>query len=314
MGAWQQWLQQPQHLWLRKALFQVHLWAGIGAGLYICILSISGSILVYRNELYMAATPAPVIVEAVGVRLTNDQLQAAAARKYPGYQVENVYPARRSNQAVNVRLSRAGVSQYRLFDPFTGNDLGNSVARGVQFVTWLTDLHDNLLFGGTGRLVNAAGAIVWTAVGFTGLVIWWPGAGNWRRSLLLHRNVGWKRFNWDLHSAMGLWTLAFVLLFAVTGLYLADEAPFQALADYLQPPTDANVGARAVDTVTYWLAYLHFGRFGGGSTKLIWAIVGLSPVCMFVTGAVMWWNRVLSKALSDGEFRKSSDDRQLQAS
>ena len=297
-----------------RALFQIHLWTGIGAGLCVFVISVTGSILVYRNELYMAATPAPVIVAAVGPRLTNEQLQAAAARRYPGYKVENVYPPRRPTQAVNVRLSRGGVSLYRLFDPFTGSDLGNSVARGVQFVTWLTDLHDNLLFGRPGRLVNAAGGIVWIALALTGLVIWWPGAGAWRRSLIIRRRVGWKRFNWDLHSAIGFWTLGFVVMFGITGVYLAHEAPFLALADYLQPPTDDNVGTRAVDVVTYWLAYLHFGRFGGGVTKLVWAIVGLSPAGMFVTGAVMWWNRVLSKALSDGEFRKSSEERRLQPS
>ena len=55
--AWQRWVRQPQKVWLRRAIFQVHLWAGIGVGLYVLFISVTGSVLVYRNELYVAATP-----------------------------------------------------------------------------------------------------------------------------------------------------------------------------------------------------------------------------------------------------------------
>jgi len=30
--------------------------------------------------------------------------------------------------------------------------------------------------------------------------------------------------------------------------------------------------------------------------KTIWVVFGLAPVLLFVTGVLMWWNRVLSKA------------------
>jgi hypothetical protein len=60
MSVWKRWVRQPQNIWLRKALFQVHLWTGIGVGLYIFMISLTGSVLVYRNELFMAATPAPI--------------------------------------------------------------------------------------------------------------------------------------------------------------------------------------------------------------------------------------------------------------
>ena len=50
-STWQQWLQQPQRLWLHKALFQIHFWIGAVAGLYLALMSVTGSIIVYRNEL-----------------------------------------------------------------------------------------------------------------------------------------------------------------------------------------------------------------------------------------------------------------------
>ena len=51
MTYWQRWMLQPQAVWLRKATFQLHLWSGIGIGLYVLLVSVTGSVLVYRNEI-----------------------------------------------------------------------------------------------------------------------------------------------------------------------------------------------------------------------------------------------------------------------
>jgi uncharacterized iron-regulated membrane protein len=50
-SKWQQWVQHPEKSSVRNALFQIHLWVGAGTGLYILLMSISGSMIVYRNEL-----------------------------------------------------------------------------------------------------------------------------------------------------------------------------------------------------------------------------------------------------------------------
>src|ERR1700685_3867274 len=99
LNAWQRWVQQPQSLWLRRALFQVHLWSGIGIGLYVLMISVTGSVLVYNNELYVAATPKPIISTSSGPRLTDDQLIEAAARAYPGYKVVRITRARNRDEA-----------------------------------------------------------------------------------------------------------------------------------------------------------------------------------------------------------------------
>jgi uncharacterized iron-regulated membrane protein len=307
MTYWQRWIWQPQTAWVRKAIFQVHLWSGIGVGLYVLLVSVTGSVLVYRNELYMAATPDPIIVTESGPRLTDDQLSDAATRAYPGYAVTTIGRARNPDQAVGISLKGDTDLKNRLFDPYTGKDLGDSVPLGIWLVSKLIQLHDDLLAGRAGRRVNGIGAILLVVLACTGIVVWWPGIKTWRRHLTVHRKVGWQRFTWDLHSMIGFWSFGFILLFGITGAYLGNPQPFQDLADRLQPPTDANAGVRTVDRVIYWLAYLHFGRVNGigipcsgrglcdSATKLIWAVFGLAPAGMFVTGAVMWWNRVLRR-------------------
>jgi uncharacterized iron-regulated membrane protein len=248
-------------------------------------------------------------VTASGPRLTDEQLNEAAARAYPGYAVSRITRARNPDQAVDIAFRGSTDLKNRLFDPYTGKDLGDSVPLGIWLVSKLIQLHDDLLAGTTGRRVNGFGALLLVVLTLTGIVIWWPGIRTWRRSLTVHRRVGWQRFTWDLHSMIGFWGLGFILLFGITGAYLGNPQPFQDLADRIQPPTDANAGVRTVDQVIYWLAFLHFGRINGigipcrgrgfcdAATKLIWAVFGLAPAAMFVTGALMWWNRVLRKKL-----------------
>ena len=43
------------------------------------------------------------------------------------------------------------------------------------------------------------------------------------------------------------------------------------------------------------LAYSHFGRFAGRSSQFVWAVVGLVPPALFVTGVMMWVTRVVRR-------------------
>src|SRR5215469_11961218 len=84
---WGSWLWEAKNIWLRRAVFQVHVWTGIGLGVYILLMSITGSVLVYSNELYTAATLEPVVSKSSSPRLTDDQLMDAAKYLFPGYSV-----------------------------------------------------------------------------------------------------------------------------------------------------------------------------------------------------------------------------------
>jgi len=327
LNTLQRWVRRPQSVWLRAVLFQVHLWSGIGLGLYILVMSVTGSVLVYSNELYIAATPNPIISMDTRPRLTDVQLKEAALRAYPGHTVSHFERAQNLDQAVDIWLQRGGRVKRRLFDPRTGNDLGNSIPLGIWMVSRLIDLHDNLLAGPSGRLVNGIGAFALLALAGTGLVIWWPGVKTWRRSLMVHRGVGWRRLTWHLHSMIGFWGLGFILVVALSGVYLSIPQPFQDLADRLEPLTPTNAGTRIGDRFIYWLAILHFGRINGigfpcggrglcdQTIKAIWAGFGLTPAAMFTTGAIMWWNRVLRPRWQADRLRRSlsviNDDERL---
>lgn len=335
MTVAEQWKRRPQNLWLRRALFQIHLWTGIVVGLYVFAVSVSGSAIVFRNEVYKAAPSGPRTVAISGPRLNPQELREAIRRAWPDWSLSYVWEAKRPDQSVEVWLDRRGTRSQRVFDPYTGKDLGSATPSSIKILAWMGDLHVNLLAGPKGRIVNGIGSIFFTLLCVTGAVLWWPGIDSWRRNLKISWRSSWKRVNWDLHTAVGFWTFAFVFVWGMTGIYLVFPTPVQIFVHQflpleryrpvseLTPPPLVEPGSAAHfirvadppaastdappprrrrapprlstgDKVIQWLYYIHFGNFGGWPIKVIWTILGFAPVLLFITGVIMWWNRVLS--------------------
>ena len=286
-------LRRPQTLWIRKAVFQIHLWTGIAVGLYIVVASLSGSAVVFRRELMRVLVNRPQVSAHDAA-----ELGAAARRAFPDYTVTKVWMGRNGERPIDIWMSRGRDQQKHLFDPYTGADLGETIPPGVRTLDWFVSLHDDLLSGFTGRTINGIGGIVLIVLCISGAVIWWPGTAAWRRGLSILWRAGWKRVNFDLHSAIGFWSFLFVFMWALSGVYLVFPHPFMAVVDFLDPLDPSSLTPRRGDLALEWLAKVHFGRFAGVKTKALWTFMGIIPPALFVTGALMWWNRVLRPARS----------------
>jgi len=295
---WSQWIRQPQTLWIRRAFFQVHLWTAIALVAYIVMLSITGSVLVYRNEINtLVATPKPPF-DPNASRLTTQQIREAAQRVYPDWIITSVSERiTRRSPAYEVSLEHGAGSiekKSRYFNPYTGADLGDVFTRGERNLYWVVELHDNLLIGNDGKFWNGVGSIVVTVTCLTGLVVWWPGVARWKRSLVIQWSSGWRRFNWDVHSAFGFWLFLFLLMWGISGIYLGIPEPFTRVAEHFSDP-NAKVQSTG-DLVLVWLARLHFGRWRDyPNLKILWVVLGLAPALMAITGCIMWWNRVVRR-------------------
>lgn len=266
------------------------MWIALALGAYIVVISVSGSAVVFRRELNVWLVPRTVPSTA-GARMTADDLRAAVERLYPEHAVTDVREQPRLDRPVAVALERDGELMERLFDPYTGADLGLSYPRTLRAVEWLVDLHDNLLAGQAGRTINGIGAALVTALLVSGAVIWWPGRKRWRQSLVIGR-PGWsRRFAWQLHSALGFWSFALLLVWALTAIYFAFPEPIERTIDYFDE--DLADLERPGEPVLLALIRLHFGRFGGLTIRFLWVLLGLLPAVLFVTGLCMWWSRVV---------------------
>jgi uncharacterized iron-regulated membrane protein len=282
MTLWQRSIRQPQTLWIRRAIFQIHLWMGLGVGLYVIVISVTGSALVCSRQIEGKWSRKPVHVSNDGrPRLTISDLRERAQALYPSYEVLSVVEPQGADLPDSIVLERGGTRISRLFDPYTGTDFGDPLTMLDHAIGWLADLHDNLLGGLTGRTWNGIGSVLVVLFGITGAAIWWPGSKNWRRSMTINWHTRFARWNWDVHSAVGFWSCIFVLIWGISGICLC----FPGSLDFLLS-----------DNFRYWIARLHFGRFNA-ATEALWIVFGLAPAVLAVTGALMWWNRVLTKKL-----------------
>ena len=285
-------LYRPQSSFFRRALFQVHLWTGIVAGSYIFVVCVTGAALVFRIDMQRASYP-HLFTPGVGVEVEPADILETLRTAYPGWRVSGVDAPTTARPTYLGYVARGDRFLTLLIDPVSARVLGELPERG--FVRTVQQLHFDLLAGRTGRVVNGIGAVLLLAMCLTGSIIWWPGIGSWRRGFTVDFRRSWKRINWDLHSAIGFWLFLFMLMWGISGFYLGVPEPFSNFVDSISDP-DAFLGDRPGDIVLSWLTRLHFGRWRDMPwLKAFWAVVGLVPALMFVTGVVMWWNRVMRR-------------------
>jgi uncharacterized iron-regulated membrane protein len=291
MSGWRRWTLAPQSLLWRRWLMRIHSWTGLGLGLYVVLLSVTGSASVLRPQFHLWMVPRSVPV--VGTRLKADELREALQRSYASYEVSSVSEGRRPESPVRVKLTRDGVEVERLFDPYAARDIGLLYPPVLDAVEWVVELHDNLLSGETGRVVNGAGATLFFLLALSGALLWWPGKSRWTENL----TTGWpdktRRFMHRVHVAFGFWSLPMVLVWAITAIYFAFPDVFISLISVLGGDATApgDPGDAAIRMFVSW----HFGRFGGMTGRLIWVAIGLIPGVLFVTGFIMWRMRAVRR-------------------
>lgn len=236
---WNQFLRRPQTLRLRGWIFQIHLWTGLILALYFLAVGLSGSILVFREELTalsrpdLARSPHPDAPLAVVDTVTN-RLRAA----YPHHQVASLQLP--SLYTRNFRSFLNGKPSLIVYsDRRTGQVLG-AINRDSSWITFTQQLHFYLLAGKPGLVANAIGGLLLALLCATGLFLWWPGVRRWTRVLVLHLRTGWKRVNWDLHTVLGFWTLPIVLIWGLTGAYFAWPLEFATFVNRFSPVTVAS--------------------------------------------------------------------------
>ncbi|HWK40753.1 MAG TPA: PepSY domain-containing protein [Croceibacterium sp.] len=282
---------------MRRILVQLHRWIGVALFLYVAMICLTGSVLVYRPELYRYFEPQPVEVSE-GTRLLSDEaLLRAAGRAFPDEKPLKVWRGSAANHAVEIDLVQGEERRNYLFDPYTGRPVGPTLPLGFRATTFLLQLHTELIGGESGRLANAALALGVVFLALSGVLVWRPRRSSQRGGGLRH---------W--HMTAGIWGAVFLLMWGVTGFHLAYPALTEEVIEYFEPFDEVNPVERVGDRVSYWLAYLHFGRFGGvlphcdrgescaEALKAVWALIALIPAFLALSGFFLWLRGGRAKA------------------
>lgn len=235
-------LHHPQRLWWRRALFQVHLWVGVILCVYLLVVGVSGSLLVFRSNLEPLSHTRLLRSSAPNGRPPLDFIGAMklAQQTYPGQPLSLLYLPATAGDNIQVNVVLQEGHELSLFiDPYTRQIVG-TLDSGRSWWVGLRQLHIKLLAGRTGSILNGIGSIFLLVLCVTGMVIWWPGLKQWTRGLRVNFRLSWKRINYDLHSAIGFWTLLILSMWAVTGIYLIWAAPIQSFVGRYSSVTSMN--------------------------------------------------------------------------
>lgn len=211
--------------WFDKTVAWIHLWPSLVSALILIFVCLSGTIIVYCDEIMdFNAGEARYVQEVKPERLTTEQLMAVLAKEYPkrrapGYMVYYKDPQR----AVRFNMSEKGKGLRMVYvDPYTGQVLDDNGT--INFFYIMAHLHNSFLWGKKGQWIVDIATIIFFIELITGLILWWP--KKWTKatkdaSFKIKWKGKFKRVNYDLHNVLGFYALGICFVLTITGLIIA---------------------------------------------------------------------------------------------
>jgi uncharacterized iron-regulated membrane protein len=229
---------------LRDLWVQVHLWLGLTLGVLGVAIGITGSLLVYDDDLDAAFNPRRYAVSGAQAKLPPSEYLASAAKALEDRARPSVVRMPREEGWPVVVFARgkgdSGFSRVYL-DPPTGRVL--EVVAGGGFLAWAHTFHENLtLREYNGREIVGAVGIAMLISSLSGLYLWWPARGRFRAALGFRRGFTTTR---NLHYFFGFYGALVLAMLSFTGIFLAYNDASRAVVAAFAPlsPPARNVQA-----------------------------------------------------------------------
>jgi uncharacterized iron-regulated membrane protein len=202
---------------LYRVVWRWHFYAGMIIAPALIVVSATGALYIFKDELEAVLHPGVTYVEPAAERATYEQqLAAARAAVPPTYRIGLMQVFTNPKRATT--LAMAGEKfQYGYVDPYRGHYLGSIEAGG--FFDIVLKLHRNLFLGTTGRIVVELTTCWSIVLAATGIYLWWPHKANqvWGVWLPRLRQKPYVVLR-DLHSVGGMYVAVVAIVISLTGL------------------------------------------------------------------------------------------------
>lgn len=203
---------------LYRTIWRWHFWAGLVVAPFLLILSLTGAIYLFNDEITDAFYPELRFVTPHTQSVTPGRMVRVALAAYPGAVSRIDLPSAADRPAVVFVTPEAGSPLRVHVDPADGRVLGG-LDYDDTLVGWADEMHGSLTIGTLGdRIVELAACWALVLIA-TGVVLWWP-RGRWQAAGVLWPRLGGggRRFWRDLHGPVGVWTVGLIGFLIVTGL------------------------------------------------------------------------------------------------
>lgn len=220
----------------RKLWLKVHLYLGLVAGAVFVLIGLTGSLLAFEFPLDEELNSKLMTVSANEQRKSSlpldDILTAGLKVLPPGGKISTIGFPRHSGLAYELWFEQPSPNanhseNHQVFiNPYTGKVNGQRLKvdfeRGWRgpFMDVVLRLHYSLAVGAAGMTtIGFIGLALLFSV-LTGLILWWPSSGKFRKALTIKRNASSERFNFDLHKTFGFYSSVILLFMLASGVYL----------------------------------------------------------------------------------------------
>ena len=211
----------------RRFLVLVHLWLGLTLGAVVSLTGLTGSALVFYQELDAGLNPQLVSEHPHSKPASYEAFYAFLTTLTPkgsGYWSIELPPEGGTITSRFVRNLGPGIADERRLvsiDPERLAVLRNTVWGGYA-MTWLYDLHQQLLLPqAIGHMLMGVLGLLLLGLIALGFMVWWPKSGFWRDSLRLRWSASTSRNLLGIHRIAGAYFGLFLVVLAATGAMIA---------------------------------------------------------------------------------------------
>jgi len=207
---------------LRNAWFQLHKWIGILLALVLVPLSITGSMLVWDDALDHMVRPSHHAATGPARLPASAYVETARRALPPGARIVSM---RIGEGPVMVTAIPPSAGAMRGPPPrlaaWIAPDSGQLIDSGLSvspLMRWAHIFHGSLQIPGLGRAVVGWLGMAMLLSSVTGLWLWWPLTGSWRRGFRWRRQPS---FDANLHHQIGFWIALPLGILSLTGVIIA---------------------------------------------------------------------------------------------
>jgi len=203
---------------LYQTLWRWHFYAGIIFAPFLIILSITGSVYLFKPQIEESLYQTYYNVTPQDEKMAPSEQLSIVKETYPGATITSYRPGERANRSAEFHITTDDRSFTAFLNPYTGKSLG-TLNDDDRIMDKIEEIHGELMAGKIGdRIVELAAC--WAIVLIvTGLFLWAPRKKTWGKGTLIPRlNKGKKLRRRDLHAIPAFWITGGMLFLIMTGL------------------------------------------------------------------------------------------------
>lgn len=221
----------------KKWSAKLHLWLGLSVGIIVFIVSLTGTLYVFKDEIQNSLRKEAMYVQKpsaspLSITVLKEKVSLELNEKYPLSAVEISLDKNRSYRFSYYEKNKKGwnyfeevkINKLVYVDQYSGKILAVYNEK-YSFFTILKFIHWSLLLNSEwGKYVVGIPTVLFIFMLITGIILWWPKNKKARKGRFWFswENVKtWKRKNYDLHNVLGFYASFFALLISMTGIYFA---------------------------------------------------------------------------------------------